>query len=139
MGEYEEAYFENGVRANFTLRAGGAQSTRRITVYFERGHVSGNMWRGKITKTTYTGRKQENIIEEIDTSQLGGHGGGDPRLIKDFFEKIKSQNDKENLTSAQRSLQSHLMAFAAEISRKSGKHGKVVDFKEYLRKFGLKK
>lgn len=131
-------YFENGIRANFVLRAGGAQPTRRITVYFERGCISGNMWRGKLTKTTYTGRREEPIVEEIDTTQLGSHGGGDSRLIKDFFETIKSQNSKDNLTSAQRSLQSHLMAFVAEISRKSSKHGKPIDFKEYIRKFRLK-
>ncbi len=131
-------YFKNGVRANFVLRAGGSQPTRRITVYFERGKISGNMWRGKLTKTTYSGRRNEDVEEEIDTNQLGGHGGGDPRLIKDFFETIKSQNSKDNLTSAQRSLQSHLMAFVAEISRKAGKHGKPIDFKQYKRKFGIK-
>jgi len=132
-------YFKNGVRANFVLRAGGAQPTRRITVYFERGEVSGNMWKGKINKVTYSGRRGEDKVENLDTQQLGSHGGGDPRLIKDFFETIRSQNSEHALTSAQKSLQSHLMAFAAEKSRKMGKHGRIIDYDRFVRELKLEK
>jgi predicted dehydrogenase len=130
--------FENGVKSNFALRSGGETSTRKILIQCERGEISGNLSRGKINFITYAGRKDEGVEKEIDTQQLGSHGGGDPLLVKDFFENIRSQSNKATLTSAQESLQSHLIAFAAEESRKSGKHGKVINFKEYLKKLGLK-
>ncbi len=130
-------YFKNKIRASFILRAGGFQPTRKINVYFERGEISGNMWRGKITKIKYTGRRNEDEIEEIDTHSLGSHGGGDPRLIKDFFGTINSQNYEDNLTSAQKSLQSHLIAFAAEKSRKMGKFGRVVNYERYVKELGI--
>lgn len=129
--------FENGIKSNFGLRSGGENSTRKILIQCERGEIAGNLSRGKINFITYTGRKDEGIEKEIDTQQLGSHGGGDPILLKDFFDNIRSQNNKATLTSAQESLQSHLIAFAAEESRKSGKHGKVVDFKDYIKKLGL--
>jgi len=131
--------FENGVKSNFALRSGGENSTRKILIQFERGEIAGNLLRGKINLIRYTGRKDEGIEKEIDTQQLGSHGGGDPILVKQFFDNIRSQNNKATLTSAQESLQSHLIAFAAESSRKEGKHGKVINFKEYMKKLGVKK
>ena len=130
--------FENGVRANFSLRCGGEKTSRRIVVQFERGELSGNLSRGKINKIKYTGRRDEGMVEEIATGELGGHGGGDAFLVKNFFDSIASQNYQENLTSAKQSLQSHLIAFAAEKSRKDGKFGKVIDFKRYLKDKGVK-
>jgi len=124
--------FENGIKANFSLRAGGEKTTRKIFIQFERGELNGNLSRGKITMIRYTGRRDEALVEEIDTQELGGHGGGDPLLIKSFFDDIRSQNYKSSLTSAQKSLQSHLLAFAAEKSRKTGSLGKVIDFKRYI-------
>jgi len=129
--------FENGVKSNFSLRCGGEQPTRKILIQFERGEISGNLRRGKINKITYSGRRGEDLIEELDTQQLGSHGGGDPLLIKDFFDNIRSQNYEISLTSAQQSLHGHLMAFAAEKSRKMGKFGRVLNYKRYLKDLGL--
>jgi len=129
--------FENGITSNFALRSGGENPTRKIFIQLERGELSGNLRKGKITKTTYTGRRHEGKVEEIDTQQLGSHGGGDPLLIKDFFENIRSQSSENALTSAQESLQGHLLAFAAEKSRKMGKFGRVLNYKRYLKDLGL--
>ena len=49
--------------------------------------------------------------------ELTGHGGGDILLIKEFVDYIKGGNKIR--TSAKVSLESHLMAFAAEKSRLS--------------------
>jgi len=39
------------------------------------------------------------------------------RLIEDFVKSVRSQGQHNSSTSAQASIQSHLMAFAAERSR----------------------
>ena len=45
------------------------------------------------------------------------HGGGDHRLVKDWIQAV-AQNDKSLLSSSiDVSIESHLMAFAAEKSR----------------------
>ena len=62
----------------------------------------------------------------IDTGAAGGrsgHGGGDLGLIGDFLDLI--ENGGESRTSLEASIESHLMAFAAEESRK--RNGAAVD------------
>jgi hypothetical protein len=61
----------------------------------------------------------------------GGHGGGDTGIMGDFLSLIKSNKGKA-LTSAKASVESHIMAFAAEESRLNKT---VVDMKDYYNKF----
>ncbi|MBD3247353.1 gfo/Idh/MocA family oxidoreductase [Candidatus Pacearchaeota archaeon] len=124
--------FSNGIRANFSLRFGGEEMTRKIFVQFEKGELAGNLVKGKITKKTYTGKREDTKVESINTKKLGGHGGGDPRLVQDFLDMIRGNDFKDSLTSVHQSLQSHLIAFAAEKSRKTGKLGRIIDFKRYM-------
>ena len=49
----------------------------------------------------------------------GGHGGGDEGLMEAFICAVQGRSDA--LTSAREALESHLMAFAAEESRVSGR------------------
>jgi hypothetical protein len=57
-----------------------------------------------------------------------GHGGGDARLMGSFVTSLQVKNDTAALTTAQTSLESHLMAFAAEDARLNKK---VVSMDEY--------
>ena len=61
------------------------------------------------------GGAEENIpIPEVET----GHGGGDAGIMADFVKVLRGE--AEALTSARESLESHLMAFAAEKARVGG-------------------
>jgi predicted dehydrogenase len=51
-------------------------------------------------------------------TRAGGHGGGDDRLMASFVRNLRS--GEPPLTSAAASLESHLMAFAAEQARIEG-------------------
>lgn len=51
-----------------------------------------------------------------DESSTSGHGGGDFGLVRAFIQTMRGQPD-DSLTSARASLESHLLAFAAEESR----------------------
>jgi predicted dehydrogenase len=56
-----------------------------------------------------------------------GHGGGDFGIVRSFINAMQGNPD-ESITTARESLESHLLAFAAEESR----HNKtVIDMKEY--------
>lgn len=123
--------FKNEVNVNFALRFGGPVSTRRITLNYEKGQIIGDLNSGTIKKTIYTGRKDEIETKEIKFENKGGHGGGDPILLKEFIKIIQENDIERNITSAQRSLESHLIAFAAEKSRKSEDFEKLIKMDKF--------
>ncbi|MGM9603018.1 MAG: gfo/Idh/MocA family oxidoreductase, partial [Faecousia sp.] len=55
-----------------------------------------------------------------------GHGGGDAGIMEDFTAVLSGK--QESRSSISRSVESHLMAFAIEQARLTGK---VVDMAEY--------
>lgn len=66
-------------------------------------------------------------VEEIEPSagasfgDLGGHGGGDAGLMAAFIGALRAEpGGAGGLTTSRESLESHLMAFAAEEARVEG-------------------
>ena len=126
--------FKNGVKARFTLIAFGSKPTRKIKFYLENGEIHGDLAEGSIKIVNYKGSEECDEIKRIEVGAKGGHGGGDEHLLKSFIKAIEKKNDKYNLTSAEMSLQGHLMCFAAEESRMKGK---PVNFQKYKKKLGI--
>jgi predicted dehydrogenase len=62
--------------------------------------------------------KVEHI--EVDTGDASGHGGGDSGIMRSFINTLNGQPD-EHSTTARQSLESHLLAFAAEEARLSNR------------------
>ncbi|MFN2217152.1 MAG: gfo/Idh/MocA family oxidoreductase, partial [Anaerolineae bacterium] len=67
------------------------------------------------------------LVEEVDLAAGGfaadgsGHGGGDSGLMATFVRALRSElGGVEGLTTSRESLESHLMAFAAEKARVEG-------------------
>ena len=71
-----------------------------------------------ITLKTFGGGNEVYVISQL-TNDLSGHGGGDHRMIDAMYE-VLSGNAQGADTSLDRSIESHLMAVAAEKSRLSG-------------------
>lgn len=63
--------------------------------------------------------------------QAGGHGGGDGHLLEEFVGLLRGERT-EAATEAAESLESHLLAFAAEESRRSGRVVEMDDFRAAL-------
>jgi len=72
--------------------------------------------------------KTEIIRPEIGPLGASGHGGGDEGLMRAFVQALRDPSAA--LTTARESLESHLMAFAAEKARVEGV---VVDMDAYRR------
>ena len=71
----------------------------------------------------------------IRTELVGGaHGGGDVLLMEDFISQL-GQETTDGKTSIDRSVESHIMAFAAEEARVTGK---IVDIDEVKERFVAK-
>lgn len=62
--------------------------------------------------------KVEHI--NVDTGDTSGHGGGDSGIMRSFINTLNGQPD-EHSTTARQSLESHLLAFAAEEARLSNR------------------
>ena len=73
-------------------------------------------------KDVYDVRKSAaySIKELINSASKDefGHGGGDELLIVDFYKALEGNGDAK--TTLEKSIESHLIALAAEKSRKSG-------------------
>ena len=112
--------FEEGVTAQLTMTAFSDKNYRRTHIYGTKGEIE-TIGEFKIRVCVFG--KEERVV---DVAQMGfdlsGHGGGDIALIREFMEYCRGGG--EIRSSAKVSLESHVMAFAAEKSRL--KNGEVV-------------
>lgn len=111
--------FANGANASFIMSGLTQSGGRRVQIMGTQGEILGNMDEGTFTLYRYvTGEK----VDIHCFTGGDGHGGGDERMVSSFLRDVNrfDSNPSHGLTSATASLQSHLMAFAAEHSRLHG-------------------
>ncbi len=75
-----------------------------------------------------TGEVEEVPVIARDSS---GHGGGDYGIVRSFLNTLKGQPD-DSVTTARESLESHLLAFAAEESRREKTVISMAEFRRRL-------
>lgn len=122
--------FEEGITVNFTVGFTDTD-TRTLKISGSKAALRADMGKREIIINYYLNNSRE-LIKLPDVS--GGHSGGDPKLIRDFIIALRKDDKSMVLTSAETSLESHLMAFAHEESRITGK---VVEMTEYRKKFDV--
>lgn len=123
--------FANSVTVAFTMSAFTRDVSRTIKLMGTRGEIRGAMEKNEIEIIHFGSGKVERI-SFADRGGHVGHGGGDMALIKDFLRLVQTGGSNQGLTSASRSVQSHLMAFAAEQSRVDGR---IINLKEFAQQF----
>ncbi|MBF9015020.1 MULTISPECIES: Gfo/Idh/MocA family protein [unclassified Oceanispirochaeta] len=109
--------FDNGIPATFTMSAFTNETSRTIKIMGNKGEIRGNMEKGEIK--IYDFETSEVSTVSLYASETG-HGGGDDGIVREL---ILHLNDRTRpLTSSlEKSVQSHLMAFAAEEAMQTGK------------------
>lgn len=114
--------FEDGITVDFQMTAFTGEGGRTIHVCGTKGDIKGNLSKNRVILTQF-GRTPVSF--DVAEGDMSGHAGGDNRLIHDFLETVrKGASEKELRTGIDVSIQSHLIAHAAEESRKCG--GKTV-------------
>jgi predicted dehydrogenase len=110
--------FEDGCVATHDMVTNSAKGTRRIQITGTRGDIYGDMMDGKFTISkpgAVTG--SEAVVEEIQIDLNGDlHGGGDLRLVADFLSVIRGEGGSISTTSLSDSINSHLIAYAADVA-----------------------
>ncbi len=110
--------FDNNVTAAFSMEAFTAQEGRRTRVMGSMGDIVGDM-----TTFIHTDFRTGKVTEWKQDSDT--HGGGDWRLASDWVQAVSQQNPALLTSTIDASIESHIMGFAAEKSRKEGTVVKV--------------
>ena len=116
--------FEGGVTAAFSMEGLTSYGGRRTRIMGSRGDLVGDEKRLDIYDFGERRRYEWTVAEHVES--LGGHGGGDFGLVRDWVQAI-SRRDESLLTSTlAASMESHLIGFTAEESRHEGGTLKVI-------------
>ena len=110
--------FENGAVANFTMCAFTVEEGRTIKIMGTKGDLEGDSRLNKLSYSTFL----EKDLHEVTVNSAGGHMGGDPAIMEDFVRQVRSNGKVPGRTAAAQSVESHLIALAAEESRVTGQN-----------------
>ena len=122
--------FENGVTASLTVHGHSPQEGRSIRVDGTKGTLIGDFLFSGEKLWLYdklSGKKELVHKARLFEEGVAAHGGGDWKLV-DAFVQLLSNQIAAPLTGARASLESHIMAFAAEKSRLEGS---IIDMAKY--------
>ncbi|MEG0649409.1 MAG: Gfo/Idh/MocA family oxidoreductase [Oscillospiraceae bacterium] len=119
--------FESNITATFTMSAFTQTCHRTISVMGTLGEIEGDLEENTLLLRRF-GHADEVISIANSTNEFAGHGGGDMRMM-DYLCDLLANNGEQGLTSVDASVESHIMALAAEKSRLEG--GKSIDIAEF--------
>ncbi|HRG24685.1 MAG TPA: Gfo/Idh/MocA family oxidoreductase [Chitinophagaceae bacterium] len=103
--------FEDNITVSFSMEAFTSYDGRRTRVMGSLGDIVGDM--SSFKHTDFRTGKVTEWKQETD-----GHGGGDWRLVADWIQAVSQQNPALLSSTIDASIESHVMGFAAEKSRK---------------------
>lgn len=110
---------EGGITVNFTMCAFTAHGGRNIRVMGTRGELLGDLKTSTIRVMPFGG--EETVIDvSKQVDGLSAHAGGDARMVREFIDLVSGAPMSATLTAIDRSVESHLVALAAEESRLDG-------------------
>ncbi len=114
--------FANGVVGTLVVAALTALNTRTVKLVGGRGELRGHMEMNEIEVHDFATGELETI--RLEQAQ-GGHSGGDQGLVDDFLHRLDRARSGQAVpaaaTSLAESIDSHLMALAAERARRDGR------------------
>ena len=119
--------FANHIHATFTMTAFTQDCHRTIKVTGTLGEIEGDMTENTLHLRRF-GRPERIIDLREQGGEFSGHGGGDFGLMSSFC-KLIAQGGSQGLTGVDASVESHVMALAAEASRLDG--GRTITLSEF--------
>ena len=111
--------FEGGATASLTMVAGTPSQGRETWIAGSRGQLRGDM-RTIRHFDFLSDRETLHDVNDLGTPENATGHAGDSTIMLNFINAIARQDPELLLTDPWTSLESHLMAFAAERSRKQG-------------------
>ena len=127
---------EGGITATFQMNGFAIADTRTLHIVGTEGELMGN-FRTKQLWYQRFGQERVDVPMEVLGTETKGHGGGDTGLIRDVLHYyLGNEFDSSAITFIDRSVESHIMAFAAEHSRLAG--GQLVRMDDFKQQIGIR-
>ena len=122
--------FENGVTATFNLSGFTNLMTRTMKIMGEDGEIRASEAENVIEVTRFAGNGTEKNESKIIRPEqaTSGHSGGDSGIVDDFLAMLEGRGSV-SATEIHESVESHMMACAAEEARVTGKVVSLADFR----------
>ncbi len=118
--------FADGSLATFTLSCGTSRPARYIHSVGTDGEIEGKLEEDTFVLRRYVKDDVSYTEEVVDLSKkvvnnatYGGHSGGDYGIMHDIVRYFNGDNSSVSITWLDDSVESHLLVFAAEDSRKT--------------------
>ena len=115
---------EDEVTVAFTMSAFSAKGGRCIRLMGTKAEVFADMEKDIITLMPFGGEEEVFDIRKMATD-LSGHGGGDIKMVEDYLDVLEGKPMPPAMTTISRSVESHIVALAAEESRVQG--GRMIE------------
>jgi len=127
--------FENGVTATFNLSGFTNLMTRTMKIMGEDGEIRASEAENVIEVTRFAGNSTEKSESEIirPEQSTSGHNGGDSGIVDDFLSMMEGR-DSVSATEIHESVESHMMACAAEEARLTGSVVNLTEFRKRVEK-----
>lgn len=125
--------FEGGVSASLTMHGHSYDESRALRVDGSRATLLGKFGSARVVLEIrdHSAARVERF-EFADEFHSGRHGGGDQALVSTFVTALR-EDQPDLLTPPRESLESHLLAFAAERARVKGEVIRMGEFRERAR------
>lgn len=126
--------FEDSITVTFSMNAFN-EGGRQTRIMGTKGELFADWNRAELY--TFVDKKRIPITlapEKKGESIVDGHGGGDGGIVLALYDYLTDKKDKTEVSEIDISFKNHLIVFAAEESRLTGK---VIDMKEYKERFGI--
>ena len=122
--------FKNGVTATFNLSGFTNRMTRTIKIMGEDGEIRASEEENVIEITRFAANGMDRYESETIRPEvtLSGHSGGDSGIVEDFLDMLNGKADS-SATDIHESVESHMMACAAEEARVTGSVIRIDDFR----------
>ena len=123
--------FENGITATFNLSGFTNRMTRTLKIMGEDGEIRASELENVIEVTRFAANSMEKYESEIirPEAALSGHNGGDSGIVDDFLSLLEGKAGAA-ATEIHESVESHMMACAAEQARLTGSVVNLEDFRK---------
>jgi predicted dehydrogenase len=125
--------FENGVTATFNLSGFTNLMTRTMKIMGEDGEIRASEADNVIEVTRFAGNCTEKNESEIIRPEqpTSGHSGGDSGIVEDFLSMLEGR-ESTSASEIHESVESHMMACAAEEARLTGTVVSLADFRRKI-------
>lgn len=119
--------YQNGVTVTFTMSAFTHDCSRTIRIMGTKGNIIGDMGKNTIEVYNYLSDRKESYSFNSPEGDI--HFGGDEGIMQDFVRVMQPDFAGDSKSSANISLESHVMAAAAEDSRLQNR---IIDLEKYI-------